>query len=123
MTGQLAEATIQRGVELLSSCCVFLSPDAEQGMRQPIGPVPDDNSLPAYLFESSNGAMFGVSLDSHGKNLPRREGGWALRAAFSLGVHDPVPAPIDPEPILRGIRSQGYFIWQARRTLPFGTTQ
>jgi hypothetical protein len=67
--------------------------------------------------------MFGVSLDSHGKNLPVCDGGWVLRTEFSLGVHEPVPAPIDPEPILRGIRSQGYFVWQARRTLPYGTAQ
>mgnify|MGYP007011823267 CR=1 FL=1 len=82
-----------------------------------------DECLPAYLFVSRSGETFGVSLNADGRDLPTSEEEWVLRTGFPLGVHDPVPAPIDPEPILRGIRSQGYFIWRVRRTIPFGTTQ
>jgi hypothetical protein len=38
-----------------------------------------------------------------------------------LGVQEVVPAPIDPEPILRGIRAMGYYVW--RQGIPRGTTQ
>lgn len=38
-----------------------------------------------------------------------------------MGVHEPVPAAIDPEPILRGLEAEGFFVWSANRTLPMGT--
>ena len=28
------------------------------------------------------------------------------------GLQEPVPAAISPEPILRGIRAKGYYIWR-----------
>jgi hypothetical protein len=46
----------------------------------------------------------------------RREGGctqgWLLRHAFQLGTQDPVPASIEPEPIIRAINDKGYYIWR-----------
>jgi hypothetical protein len=38
-------------------------------------------------------------------------------------VHEAVPASIDPEPILRGLKADGFFVWPANRTQPFGTAQ
>ena len=38
--------------------------------------------------------------------------GWLLRQEFQLGAQKPVPAPIEPEPIIRGINAKGYYIWR-----------
>jgi hypothetical protein len=38
--------------------------------------------------------------------------GWLLRQEFQLGVQEPVPAPIESEPIIRGINAKGYYIWR-----------
>ena len=84
----------------------------------------DEDFTPAFLFESRNGAWLGVSLDEAGSNLPAAEQDrWTLKTGFRLGVHEPVPAAIDPEPTLRGLKAHGYFVWPAQRTLPFGTAQ
>lgn len=87
--------------------------NAEEGMQR------------AYLFQCGVTPLFAVSLDRHGENLPDvcREG-WHLRSEFLLGVHAPVPAAIDPEPILRGIRAHGCFTWREGNTSkPHGTSQ
>lgn len=94
------------------------------GSAQPLGPALDIDCTPAFMFRSRDGEQFGVSLDREGHNLPRGEGQrWEICAEFNLGVHEPVPASIDPEPLLRGIKSQGFFVWPARRILPMGTAQ
>lgn len=83
----------------------------------------DTDSLQAYLFQCDDNGLYGVSLDPAGSNLPRSAcpQGWRLKKAFALGVQDPVPAPIPPEPILRGIRNVGYYVW--REGVPYSTTQ
>jgi hypothetical protein len=40
----------------------------------------------------------------------------ALREEFLLGVQEPVPAAISPEPVLRGIRAKGYYMWRSGYT-------
>jgi hypothetical protein len=93
-------------------------------INEPLGPALDDDSTTAFLFASSSGKLLGVTLDAGGANLPAWQGErWVLRAQFNLGVHEPVPAPIDPEPILRGVKAQGYYVWPARRLQPLGTAQ
>jgi hypothetical protein len=89
-----------------------------------IGPALDNDGRSAFLFETVDGTLLAVSLDRRGANLPR-DGGeqWIMQTEFKLGVHEAVPAAIDPEPILRGIRANGFFVWPARRTQPFGTAQ
>jgi hypothetical protein len=85
----------------------------------------EDGMQRAYLFQCGDTPLFAVSLDSQGENLPEvcRES-WHLRSEFSLGVHAPVPAAIDPEPILRGIRAHGYFTWcEGNTSKPHGTSQ
>ena len=88
-----------------------------------------DNRMPlhaqsAFLFKSPAGKYYAVSLRSSGDNLPPPlEGSWTLLRQFQLGVQMPVPSNIDPEPILRGITADGYFIWEVERGEPFGTSQ
>ena len=86
----------------------------------------DDDAQTAYLFQCGTEELFAVSLDKTGARLPRSPctQGWILREEFQLGVQHPVPAPIAPEPILRGISAQGYYIWRAGSAArPKGTSQ
>jgi hypothetical protein len=73
-----------------------------------------DDAQAAYLFQCGNEELFAVCLDKTGVRLPRSSctQGWILRAEFEFGVQRPVPAPIAPEPILRGIAARGYYIWR-----------
>jgi hypothetical protein len=68
----------------------------------------------AYLFQCHAEELFAVSPDKTGANIPRSSctQGWQLRQAFQLGTQDPVPAPIHPNPIIRGIMDKGYYIWR-----------
>ena len=68
----------------------------------------------AYLFQCGNEELFAVSPDKAGEAIPRGSctQGWQLRQEFQLGTQDPVPAPIEPEPIIRGINAKGYYIWR-----------
>ena len=71
-------------------------------------------TLQAYLFQCDENGLYAVSLERSGGNLPRSicSDGWELRRAFALSVNEPVPASIDPEPILQGIRAKGYYVWR-----------
>jgi hypothetical protein len=73
----------------------------------------------AYLFQCGDEELFAVSPDKAGTNIPRSSctHGWVLllRQEFKLGVRNPVPAAIGPEPILRNILDKGYYIWRAGR--------
>jgi hypothetical protein len=87
--------------------------------------VPRD-ALTAHLFQCGDEQLFAVSLHASGSNIPRSSctQGWVLREQFQLSVHGIVPAPIDPEPILRGIAAKGYYIWRAGSAAqPKGTSQ
>ena len=63
----------------------------------------------AYLFQCGNEDLFAVSHDKTGGAIPRSSctSGWLLRQEFQLGTQDPLAAPVEPEPIIRGIGSQG----------------
>jgi hypothetical protein len=75
-----------------------------------------DETRTAYLFQCRCEDLFAVSHDITGRNIPRTSctDGWYLTQKFELGVHAEVPAPIMPEPIIRGIENTGYFIWRDR---------
>jgi hypothetical protein len=81
------------------------------------------DAVQAYLFQCGENGLYAVSLDASGDNIPRNAcaDGWRFRTSFALGVHEPVPASIEPEPILRGIRANGYYIW--REGITHGTSQ
>jgi len=87
------------------------------------GDLMHDDATMAYLFQCGESDLFAVSKDQTGANIPRAQcaQGWLLRDTFRLGVREPVPASIQPEPILRGIATDGYYIW--RRGSMHGTTQ
>jgi hypothetical protein len=74
-----------------------------------------DDATTAYLFQCGASDVFAVSHDETGANIPSTNCAewWLLRKKFLLGVREPVPAEIEPEPILRGIAANGYFIWRA----------
>lgn len=85
-----------------------------------------DDAQTAYLFQCGTEDLFAVSLDKCGAKLPRSSctQGWSLRETFQLSVRHPVPATIAPEPILRGIVAQGYYIWRAGNAArPKGTSE
>ena len=87
--------------------------------------MPDDAQT-AYLFQCDDEELFAVSPDKAGANIPRSScsQGWLLRREFQLGVQEPVPAAISPEPILRGIIAKGYYIWRSgSANAPKGTSQ
>lgn len=85
--------------------------------------VPDDARI-AYLFVSAAGNLNAVTLDPNGRNLPpSKSGQWIYQRRFALGVQEVLPLNIDPEPVLRGLTSCGYFIWASENIEPFGTSQ
>lgn len=87
-----------------------------------VEPLPD-GARTAFLFQCGNGPWFAVSHDKTGANIPTAEcsEGWQLRTRFALGVQEAMPVAIEPEPILRGIDANGYFVW--RMGSIFGTSQ
>jgi hypothetical protein len=70
-----------------------------------------ETSRTAYLFQCDGEDLYAVSHDITGANLPRSPCtlGWRLCEAFELGRRLTVPAPIMPEPILKGIAD----VWAA----------
>ena len=82
-----------------------------------------DDAMTAYLFQCGEEGLYAVSLDPAGANLPVRHcpESWKLSTEFKLGVHEAVPVAISPEPIIRGIRADGFYIWREGYT--HGTTQ
>jgi len=87
------------------------------------GPAGDLDAQPAHLFRC--GDLFAVSLDPTGSNIPRAGcyEQWQHVSEFALGVHEAVPAAMNPEPILRGIRAYGYYVWSDASVRPTATTQ
>lgn len=74
------------------------------------GPAGDVDATEAYLFECESELLFAVSRDRTGANLPLQNCpvGWRLKEAFALGIREAMPRAVDPEPVLRGLRSGGY---------------
>jgi hypothetical protein len=75
--------------------------------------MPNDSQT-AYLFQCGSEELFAFSPDKAGANLPRSSctQGWLLRQEFQLGAQDPVAAPVELTPIIRGINDKGYYIWR-----------
>jgi hypothetical protein len=68
----------------------------------------------AYLFQCGDEQLFAVSSEIAGDVIPRSicTQGWLLRQEFKLGAHEPLPAAIQCEPVIRGIDAKGYYIWR-----------
>jgi hypothetical protein len=73
-----------------------------------------DAAIRAYLFQCEGEDLYAVSHDITGSNIPRSPCtlGWRLCEEFQLARHLPVPAPILPDPILKGIADVGYYVWR-----------
>ena len=67
-----------------------------------------------YLFQCGDEGLFAMSPDKTGETIPRSSctQGWLLRQEFQLRTQDPLPAPVEPEPIIRAIDAKGYYIWR-----------
>ena len=78
------------------------------------GSAGDIDATEAHLFACGCEQLFAISLDQTGKNLPAETcpEGWQFKLSFALGVHEVMPAAIALEPVLRGLRSAGYYIWR-----------
>ena len=77
-----------------------------------------------HLFLCLENGHYSVSNDRDGANLPKDEcfSGWKYIRAFSLDVNAPLPFAANPEPIVRALLDQGYWIaGEAGET--HGTTQ
>lgn len=80
--------------------------------------------LTVYLFENSADDTIGICQTASGALLPTpRTGAWHLKLAFPLAVDQPTSIGIDPEPILRGLTANGYFVCNRNQINPFGTSQ
>ncbi len=75
------------------------------------------------MFQCGESDLFAVSLDRDAANIPANicDAAWRLRDAFPLGVQEAMPIGMAPEPVLRGIEADGYFVW--RRGSIHGTSQ
>lgn len=74
----------------------------------------DLGGRPAFLFGAGN--MRGVTLDSSGANLPQVDEAWQLLRCFTLGVRDVGVSGLNPEAIIRAIRTRGSCVWQQTST-------
>jgi hypothetical protein len=84
--------------------------------------LPED-ATKAYLFRDHVERLYAITRSKTGANLPLLGGDWIFEKEIVLGVQEPLAAGIDPEPALRGMRSEGYFIWPVEHIEPFGTGQ
>jgi hypothetical protein len=81
-------------------------------------------ALTVYLFENDAEDTFGVCRTAQASALPApRAGTWTLKLKFDLAVDQPNPIGIAPEPVLRGLAANGYFVWSRHEINPFGTSQ
>ena len=76
-----------------------------------------DWPITAYLFQRQETDLFAVSLDKSAAALPPlgNDQRWLLREEFRLGLLYPMPVPMEPDKVLRGIEANGYFLfdlWQ-----------
>ncbi len=92
---------------------------------EPILSSGDHDATQADLFRAeSDRALHAVTRDPSGGNLPPADasGGWVSAGAFALGVWEAMPVHIAPEPVLRGLMADGYFVWRDDGR-PMGTSQ
>jgi hypothetical protein len=85
----------------------------------------DDDATRAYLFRaSSDPAVYAVTRQPNGANLPTLDGQaeWVFDREFALGVREAMPIHVAPEPVLRGLLADGYFLW-CKGSNPVGTSQ
>ncbi|MDX2201319.1 MAG: hypothetical protein NW223_01090 [Hyphomicrobiaceae bacterium] len=79
----------------------------------------------AFLFHcTASWDRHAITLDLTGGNLPAGTclTGWVFDREIDVSVSAPLPLPLPPEPVLRGLRSAGYYVWDGH-IVPTATTQ
>jgi hypothetical protein len=69
----------------------------------------DDGAQQALLFQERGSGRKAITREP--LQLPPSDLGWELVQTFSLGVQHVMPIDMDPEPVLRGISADGYYVW------------
>lgn len=93
--------------------------------HNPILSSGDNDATRAYLFHAPDDPQtHAVTRDSLGANLPplKSDKDWVFDREFALGVREMMPINVAPEPVLRGLLADGYFVW-CERSNPVGTSQ
>lgn len=76
----------------------------------------------AFLFAEAGTSRRAITRNP--MELPASDQGWRLVKTFTLGVQHVMPIDKEPEPILRAIFADGYYVWDdARLAEPSGTGQ
>ena len=78
----------------------------------------------AHLFLCLENGHYGVSNDGEGANLPTNQclSGWKFVMTFNLGAQDALPFGANPEPIIRALADDGYWV-MTNSAFPHGTSQ
>jgi hypothetical protein len=78
----------------------------------------------AHLFLCLKNGHYAISDRPDGANLPETGclSGWRYIRTLDLDVNLPLPFPADPEPILRALKDDGYWL-PAEAGQTHGTTQ
>jgi len=66
----------------------------------------------AHLFLCLENGHYAVSSDQEGSNLPGAAciSGWRYIRGFDLEADAPLPFAANPEPVLRALRDNGYWV-------------
>lgn len=76
----------------------------------------------AFLFSEEGTSRKAITRDPI--ELPASEQGWRLVQTFTLGVQHIMPIDKEPEPVLRAIFADGFYVWDsAKLPEPSGTGQ
>lgn len=75
-----------------------------------------------FLFAEAGTPRFAITRNP--MELPPSDAGWRLVRSFPLGVQHVMPVDKDPEPVLRAISADGYYVWDSSGpSEPAGTGQ
>ena len=64
----------------------------------------------ALLFEERGGRRRAITRAP--LELPQSDDGWQLVQTFTLGIQHVMPIDMDPEPVIRAIAADGYYVWE-----------
>ena len=73
----------------------------------------DDDVDQAFLFAER--ATTRKAITRKPLQLPISDTGWELVQTFALGVQHIMPVDMDPEPVIKGILADGFYMWDEGR--------
>lgn len=90
---------------------------------RPVYATGGESATRAFLFRSrSDRGMWAITVERSSGILPTVAGGWEFLREFALGVREPMPVRANPEPVLRALKANGYFV-SRECSNPMGTSQ